>query len=86
MQKHWHERYTKQTSHKRETHNVVQSYKFIFKRTQQQLSQGVVLSQADDSVSSSVSSSPSWAHGGMETDATISDETYEIFKNIIIAH
>ena len=27
------------------------------------------------STSFSVSSSPSWAHGGMETDATISDET-----------
>lgn len=27
------------------------------------------------STSFSVPSSPSWAHGGMETDATISDET-----------
>lgn len=27
------------------------------------------------STSFSVLSSPSWAHGGMETDATISDET-----------
>ena len=27
------------------------------------------------STSCSVPSSPSWAHGGMETDATISDET-----------
>ena len=58
----------------------------LFSKDSTTVSQGVVLSQADDSVSSSVSSSPFWAHGGMETDATISDETYEIFKNIIIAH
>ena len=34
------------------------------------------------STSFSVSSSPSWAHGGMETDATISDETDKLAGNV----
>ena len=29
-----------------------------------------------------VASSPSWAHGGMETDATISDETDKSAENV----
>ena len=46
------------------------------------------------STSFSVPSSPSWAHGGMETDATISDETdkriglnfYVLFLNDLYEH
>ena len=34
------------------------------------------------STSFSVPSSPSWAHGGMETDATISDETDKLAGNV----
>ena len=31
-----------------------------------------------------VASSPSWAHGGMETDATISDETDKGLVSIVL--
>ena len=34
------------------------------------------------STSFSVPSSPSWAHGGMVTDATISDETDKSVENV----
>lgn len=36
------------------------------------------------STSFSVPSSPSWAHGGMETDATISDETDKGLVSIVL--